>query len=143
MMNFVAARNRHVLSLIPSELNVQTDLPQSNGYFKSSDNAFSLYGTADVVKTRSVLVDGQITKWSPVDGMWDFGDAAGVTDTIIGSGSIWKYLDDGSDQGTAQNGTSWFADPGYDDTFWLEGPAELGYGDENQGRPEATVVNKD
>jgi len=31
MMNFVAARNRHVLSLIPSELTVQTDLPQSNG----------------------------------------------------------------------------------------------------------------
>jgi hypothetical protein len=141
MMNFVAARNRHVLSLIPSELTVQTDLPQSNGYFQSSDNAFSLYGTADAVKTRSVLVDGQMTEWSPVDGTWDFGGASGVTETLIGSGSIWKYLDDGSDQGTAQDGTSWFADPSYDDTHWLEGPAELGYGDASEGRPEATVVN--
>jgi len=141
MMNFVEDRNRYVLSLIPSELTVQTDLPQSNGYFQSSDNAFSLYGIADAVKTRSVLVDGQMAKWSPVDGMWDFGDAGGVTDTFISSGSIWKYLDNGSDQGTAQDGTNWFANPGYDDTLWLEGPAELGYGDENQGRPEATLVN--
>jgi len=141
MMNFVSARNRHVLSLIPSELTVQADLPQSKGYFQSSANAFSLYGIADAVKTRSVLIDGQMAKWSPVDAMWDFGDAAGVTDTVISSGSIWKYLDDGSDQGTAQDGTNWFADPGYDDTLWFEGPAELGYGDENQGRPEATVVN--
>ncbi|MGB2864948.1 MAG: lamin tail domain-containing protein [Sedimentisphaerales bacterium] len=141
MMNFVAARNRHVLSLIPSELTVQTDLPQSNGYFQSSDNAFSLYGTADAVKTRSILVNGQMAEWSPVDAMWDFGDASGVTETLIGSGSIWKYLDDGSGQGTAQDGTNWFADPDYDDTLWLEGPAELGYGDASQGRPEATVVN--
>jgi len=141
MKNFVAARNRYVLSLIPPELTVQTDLPQSNGYYQSSDNAFSLYGTADAVRTRSVLVDGQISAWSPVDGMWDFGDAAGVTETLIGSGSIWKYLDDGSEQGTAQDGTSWFADPSYDDSPWLEGPAELGYGDASQGRPESTVVN--
>ena len=141
MKNFVATRNSYVLSLISPELSVETDLPQSNGYYQSSDNAFSLYGTADAVKTRSVLVDGQMTAWSPVDGMWDFGDAAGVTETLIGGGSIWKYLDDGTDQGTAQDGIGWFADPDYDDTFWLEGPAELGYGDENQGRPEATVVN--
>ena len=118
-------------------MTVQTDLPQSNGYFQSSDNAFSLYGTADAVKTRSVLVDGQMAEWLPVDGMWDFGDASGVTETLISSGSIWKYLDDGSDLGTAQDGASWFADPGYDDTLWLEGPAELGYGDGT----EATVVN--
>ena len=141
MMNFIEARSRHILSLIPSELTVQTDLPQSNGYFQSSDNAFSLYGTADVVNTRSVLVDGQMAEWLPVDGMWYFGDASGVTETLISSGSIWKYLDDGSDLGTAQDGASWFADPAYDDTLWLEGPAELGYGDQNQGRPEATVVN--
>jgi len=141
MKNFVAARNRYVLSLIPPELTVDSDLPQSNGYYQSNDNSFSLYGTADAVKTRSVLVDGQMSAWSPVDAMWDFGDAAGVTETLIGSGSIWKYLDDGSDQGTAQDGINWFADPGYDDSYWLEGPAELGYGDASQGRPEATVVN--
>jgi hypothetical protein len=141
MMNFVAARNRYVLSLIPSELTIQTDLPQSDGYYLSGTNALILYGTAEAVKTRSVLVDGQISGWSPVDGAWDFGNPGGIAETLISSGSIWKYLDDGSDQGTAQNAAQWFADPGYDDTLWLEGPAELGYGDDTQGRPEATVVN--
>jgi len=141
MMDFVAQRNSYVLSLIPSELTVQTDLPQSNGYYQNSTNTLILYGTADAVKTRSVLVNGQIAEWSPVDGAWEFGNPGGVVETLISSGSIWKYLDDGSDQGTAQDGIHWFADPDYDDTLWFEGPAELGYGDDTQGRPEATVVN--
>jgi len=141
MMNFVEARNQYVLSLIPSELTVETDLPLSDGYYQSSTNAFTLYGTADAVKTRSVLVNGQMADFSPVDGTWDFGNPGGITETLIRGGSIWKYLDDGSDQGTAQDGANWFADPSYDDTLWLEGPAELGYGDDTQGRPEATVVN--
>jgi len=141
MMNFVEVRNQYVLSLIPSELTVETDLPLSNGYYQSSANSFILYGTADAIKTRSVLVNGQMAEFSPVEGTWDFGNPGGITETLIKGGSIWRYLDDGSDQGTAQDGTNWFADPAYDDTLWLEGPAELGYGDDNQGRPEATVVN--
>ena len=141
MMNFVAERNRYVLSLIPSELTVQTDMPQADGYYQSDADSFILYGTADAVKTRSVLVDGQIAEWLPVDGAWQFGNPRGITETLIEGGSIWKYLDDGSDQGIASDGIQWFADPGYDDTLWLEGPAELGYGDDVQGRPEATVVN--
>jgi hypothetical protein len=43
-----------------------------------------------------------------------------VASSIVATGSVWKYLDDGSDQGTA-----WYA-PGFDDTSWLAGPAELG-----------------
>ncbi|HEU0010784.1 MAG TPA: Ig-like domain-containing protein, partial [Verrucomicrobiae bacterium] len=42
----------------------------------------------------------------------------------------WKYLDNGSDQGT--NWTTL----GFDDSSWTNGPAELGYGDGD----EATVV---
>ena len=141
MINFVDARNRYVLSLIPSELTTETGLSQSDGYYLSNTDAFTLYGTADAVKTRSVLVNGQIAEWLPVEGTWDFGNPGGISKTIINSGSIWKYLDDGSDQGTVQDGTRWFADPSYDDTLWLEGPAKLGYGDDAQGRPEATVVN--
>ncbi|HTD67667.1 MAG TPA: Ig-like domain-containing protein, partial [Candidatus Limnocylindria bacterium] len=44
---------------------------------------------------------------------------------------VWKYRDDGSDQGTA-----WRL-PAFDDTAWASGPAELGYGDGD----EATVVS--
>ncbi|HXI52168.1 MAG TPA: immunoglobulin domain-containing protein, partial [Candidatus Saccharimonadales bacterium] len=50
--------------------------------------------------------------------------------TLVSTGSVWKYLDDGSDQGTA-----WIA-PAFDDSTWASGPAQLGYGDGD----EATVV---
>lgn len=52
------------------------------------------------------------------------------TTTLINSGSVWKYLDNGSDQGSA-----WFM-PGFNDASWASGNAELGYGDGD----ESTVV---
>lgn len=51
-------------------------------------------------------------------------------DTIIPAGSTWRYLDDGSDQGTAWTAIN------FDDLAWKSGAAELGYGDGD----EATVV---
>lgn len=56
--------------------------------------------------------------------------AASATGTL-GYGSIWKYLDDGSNQGTVWRGI------GYDDTSWASDPTQLGYGDGD----EATVVD--
>lgn len=141
MKNFVAARNQHVLSLIPSELTIDSDLHQLNKYFRSIEDSFTLYGTADPVETRSVLVNGELADWKPVDGMWDFGGAGGITETLISARSVWKYLDDGSNQGTASDGSNWFAHPNYNDLNWRQGPAELGYGDASQGRQEGTVVN--
>jgi len=46
---------------------------------------------------------------------------------IVPFGSTWKYLDDGSDQGEA------WRMPGFEDSAWLQGPAELGYGDGDEG----------
>lgn len=43
--------------------------------------------------------------------------------TLIPSGSSWKYLDNGSNQGTAWKGTT------FSDTAWASGLAQLGYGD--------------
>jgi hypothetical protein len=54
-----------------------------------------------------------------------------ATVTLVAAGSTWKYLDNGSNQGTA-----WRAS-GFDDTSWSAGPAQLGYGDGD----EATVVS--
>jgi hypothetical protein len=51
--------------------------------------------------------------------------------TLIELGAVWKYLDDGSDQGTA------WRTPEFDDSAWASGRAQLGYGDGD----EATVVN--
>ena len=60
--------------------------------------------------------------------------SAGVTTHTaflpVAAGSVWKYLDNGSNQGTA-----WRAN-GFNDASWASGPAQLGYGDGD----EATVV---
>ena len=41
---------------------------------------------------------------------------------LIPKGAVWKYLDDGSDQGTE------WKEAGFDDSAWKSGPAKLGYG---------------
>ncbi len=51
--------------------------------------------------------------------------------TVVPAGSVWKYLDNGSDQGSA-----WQA-PGFDDAAWASGPARLGYG----GDGEVTLLS--
>jgi acid phosphatase type 7 len=43
--------------------------------------------------------------------------------TLVPTGAVWKYLDNGSNQGTA-----WQAS-GFDDSTWSAGAAQLGYGD--------------
>lgn len=45
---------------------------------------------------------------------------------IISFGDSWKYLDDGTDQGT-----SW-RESGFDDRLWESGPARLGYGGDGE-----------
>ena len=66
-------------------------------------------------------------------GNWSAPSAALAVRTLAGSRSLvtpqtsWTYLSDGSDQGTA-----WVA-PGFDDSTWSTGDAELGYGDGDEG----------
>ncbi|MBN2374936.1 MAG: metallophosphoesterase family protein [Sedimentisphaerales bacterium] len=52
--------------------------------------------------------------------------------TLVSAGSDWRYLDDGSDQGTAWKEAGFVGD-----LSWDEGPAQLGYGDGD----EATTVS--
>jgi hypothetical protein len=53
------------------------------------------------------------------------------TYNVIDYGGVWKYLDNGTDQGTAWRGS------GFSDATWASGPGQLGYGDGD----EATVVS--
>ena len=55
---------------------------------------------------------GEFLALTKVDGV--------LSDTIISDGSVWKYLDDGSDQNM-----DWI-DLSFNDTHWLEVSAELG-----------------
>src|SRR5688572_5754928 len=50
--------------------------------------------------------------------------------TLVSSKSTWKYLDNGSNQGTAWRASS------FSDSTWKTGTAQFGYGDGD----EATVV---
>ncbi len=57
--------------------------------------------------------------------------ASAAVTILVPTGSVWKYLDNGSNQGTA-----WRA-AGFADGAWASGAAQLGYGDGD----EATVVS--
>lgn len=59
------------------------------------------------------------------------GTVAAQAQVLVPSGATWRFLDNGTDQGTA-----WRA-AGFSDGSWAAGPAELGYGDAD----EATVVS--
>ena len=53
--------------------------------------------------------------------------------TLVASNSVWKYLDNGSNAGTTWTSLA------FNDSAWLSGAAELGYGDGVDGRPEVTT----
>ena len=63
-------------------------------------------------------------------GLFAASAARAADTTLVPTGAVWKYLDNGSDQGTA-----WRAS-GFNDSTWPSGPAQLGYGDGD----EATTV---
>lgn len=51
------------------------------------------------------------------------GATSSAQTVLVPTGSVWNYLDNGSNQGTA-----WQAS-GFNDNTWKSGPAQLGYGD--------------
>ncbi|MFL5330838.1 MAG: metallophosphoesterase [Gemmataceae bacterium] len=58
-------------------------------------------------------------------------DSSTSPSTLVPAGSVWKYLDNGTNQGTAWQASA------FADGTWKSGAAELGYGDGD----EATVVS--
>jgi hypothetical protein len=49
-----------------------------------------------------------------------------AADTLVPVGSTWRYLDNGSDQGTA------WSQPAFNDVAWKAGAAKLGYGGDGE-----------
>ena len=129
---FVAQRSAIVLAQIPQHLTVNSTLQVTNGYPHTTAESYALSGQANAATTRSVLINGVPASWSPQQGTWQSGAGIRLGQSLVASGSSWKYLDDGSDPGTA-----WRA-PGFDDSAWPSGMAQLGYGDDD----EATTVNR-
>lgn len=73
-----------------------------------------------------LLLLGSLALITPASGLVNAQTAA-----LVAAGGTWRYLDDGSTPST-----SWRS-PSFDDTGWMSGPAQLGYGDGD----EATVVS--
>lgn len=123
MMDFATVRKAHILSQIPSDLTVVSDLPKVSGYHATNADVAFIYGKADVIKTRSVLVNGSPAIWDPVWGDWIVAEPpAPDYETIVPKGAMWKYFDQYTDLGP-----DWYLD--IDDSTWAQGNAELGYGD--------------
>jgi len=62
---------------------------------------------------------------------WEITPGELIKDTILSRQSVWKYYDAGGYPGNEWN-TS-----GFNDSSWMEGPGELGYGDGS----ESTILN--
>ena len=65
------------------------------------------------------------------------GGDGGIQADLIQRGEVWKYLDDGSNQGTAWRNRE------FDDGAWRSGPAELGYGDNDEATEVRFGPNED
>jgi hypothetical protein len=53
-------------------------------------------------------------------------EVPGPRETLVPAGANWKYWDLGGNQGTQ------WRDPDFDDSNWANGPAQLGYGDQDE-----------
>ena len=65
------------------------------------------------------------------------GGGSGIQSDLIRRGEVWSYLDDGSDQGTAWRNRD------FNDESWRSGPAELGYGDNDEATEVRFGPNED
>ncbi|MFZ2650021.1 MAG: Ig-like domain-containing protein [Burkholderiaceae bacterium] len=81
------------------------------GSYSLSARAYDNLGAA----TTSAVVNITVNPAPPPSG------------ALIGKRSVWKYLDNGSSQGTSWRATS------FNDTAWASGAAQLGYGDGDEG----------
>ncbi|OUV13377.1 MAG: hypothetical protein CBC46_07130 [Verrucomicrobiaceae bacterium TMED86] len=111
-------------------LSVPVSIPQI--YYVFGDDDFDETSYNHPLDPR--LIGGGI---SPAATLISLGDGGGGPSTqFVSSGDSWKYLDNGSDQGTAWRGTG-FADGG-----WAGGPSPLGYGDGDEAQ-EVGFVDTD
>ncbi|MFT3682956.1 MAG: Ig-like domain-containing protein [Ferruginibacter sp.] len=88
--------------------------------------------TVNIEMAAGVLKDTANNNFSGItnSSAWNFSVPATIASTLIASGTAWKYLDNGSNQGTAWRNAV------FDDAAWASGNSQLGYGDGD----EATVV---
>ncbi|WP_309640777.1 fibronectin type III domain-containing protein [Flavobacterium sp.] len=112
--------------------NIQYQLAGSNSWITtaSTTNSKMISGliAATAYEFRVQAVCAFTGDYSSVASFTTYNDG---TDTFIAANSTWKYLDNGTNQGTA------WRDASFNDAAWASNNAELGYGDGD----ERTVVS--
>ena len=93
------------------------------GSAESEFNEYTITSDQLVAGTNLIAVEIHQRSASSSDISFDLKLTTVLDDFYIDSGEEWKYLDDGSNQGTTWKETS------YDDSSWSSGNAQLGYGD--------------
>lgn len=129
-------RDRLLNSYLPQRTDVTiSQLRGANLYPEVNAPAFSQHGGHLASTTELTMSNGSGTIYYTTDGSDPRLPSGGIhpnaatydgsvnTTTLVTTGSSWRYLDDGSDQGT-----SW-REAAFVDTAWSAGDAELGYGD--------------
>ncbi|MFT4549209.1 MAG: hypothetical protein ACI9MB_003180 [Verrucomicrobiales bacterium] len=133
---WVAERDRILNSYLPARTNVVLSQLRGADLYPDTDAPiFSQHGGHVASTTELAMSSGSGTIHYTTDGsdprLASGGinpnavtyDGAVSSTTMVAAGSVWKYLADGSDQGTAWRAAA------FDDASWAAGPAELGYGD--------------
>ncbi len=107
----------------------QAVLP-ANYTFTAADNGIHTFSaTLKTAGSQALIATDTVT--STIAGSQTVTvQSAPVNTTLVAAGSVWKYLDNGTNQGTAWQAAS------FNDSAWKSGPAQLGYGDGD----EQTVV---
>ena len=123
LQQFVTDRIQGVMAQMPHEFVISTDLPIVGGYHRSTQPLAELAGTAYAVETQSVAVNGRQADWSPLTREWSIAtQGEGRPQTFVSQGTLWRYLDDGSDAERRWRRLD------LDDSSWQIGSAPLGYG---------------
>jgi len=135
--NWLTARPPAFLSVLKGAgLYPQTDAPAFSRHGGSvlpatpvtmATNADRIYYTLDGSDPRLLGGAPSVTAQQVT-----FGGGGPVPVTYMNTGHVWKYLANGSNQGTAWSAT------GFNDTAWPSGPSSLGYGADGEGA--GTVV---
>ncbi len=128
MISYAENRFARIRPMIEASLTLEAMSPIENSVFQATEESVVLFGSADPVPTRSILVNGHEAYWDPLSASWTMSQWEDPV-TLVRKRSVWRYFDEYTDLGP-----DWYLN--IDDSTWAQGPAELGYGDGG----EATVV---
>ncbi|MBX4197952.1 peptidoglycan-binding protein [Candidatus Parcubacteria bacterium] len=109
----------------------QVGTPSGTSYSDTGLSASTQYSYTVAAVDAAGNVSAQSSSASATTQAASGGTPPSSSPTLISAGSVWKYLDNGTNQGTAWTGIS------FSDSSWSSGAAQLGYGDGD----EATVVS--